>query len=348
MSDSSTSAPTADGSAHAAAPWIGVHVLSEFVFCPRAGVLTFEMGVEDTGEERDHVPPLDYLPDFELELIEERLQHAWQQVARLTAAAVAVGLVLWGAAVAIDPVFYLVLLASGGWFLKAVIEQGKAIVTHARLREAALHAHPQVPDPESDQLQAVNWWSLLKAGFTPIEYAGAHRDTEWRLAGRPWRVLELGSLRIPVFRKVWGEPELYPQHFVRMAAYCRVIEQSEGGRSPYGIILFGHGYDGCTVPHSEPHRQTLREELDKAGQLLAAVQQHNQRPDTPRSLTVCKGCPLGKPRVHIPGKTEIKINGHVRPAHTTKGTDRKPYHSPCGDRFDWVPPHELAVTKGIR
>lgn len=329
-------------------PWIGIHVLSEFVFCPRAGVLSFEMGYDDTGEEQDHVPPLDYLPDFELELIEERLQQEWQDVGRHLGYGIAVGLVILGATVFVHLVFGVVLFAGGGWLMAKVIRQGKIILELSKRRDAALRAKPHLPDSDSETLQAVNWWALLKAGFTPVEYAGPHRDADWRLLGRPWRVLEMGSLRIPVFRKLWGTPELYPQHFVRMAAYCRVIEQAEGGRSPYGIVLFGHGHDGCTVPNIEVHREKLREALAKARRLVDAVRKEGQTVEAPLSLAVCAGCHLGLPREHVPGKTEITINGRVLPAKCTKGADKKNYHSPCGDRFNWVPPHELAMAKEIR
>ena len=55
-------------------PWVGVHVLTEFMFCPRAGVIAFEEQRDDPGEDLDRAPRLDYLPDFEVRLIEAALQ----------------------------------------------------------------------------------------------------------------------------------------------------------------------------------------------------------------------------------------------------------------------------------
>lgn len=331
-----------------AAPWMGIHVLSEFVFCPRAGVLSFEMGYGDTGEEQDHVPPLDYLPDFELELIEERLQQEWQEVTKLIGFGFAVGLVLIGATLFVHLLVGILLFAGCGGLTTELVRRGRVILELARRRDLALRAKPHLPDADDEHLQAVNWWALLKAGFCPVEYAGPHRDNDWRLLGRPWRVLEMESLRIPVFRKVWGAAELYPQHFVRMAAYCRVIEQAEGGRSPYGIVLFGQGHDGCTVPNIDAHRERLQEALATARRLIEAVRKDEQAVEPPSSLSVCSGCRLGLPREYVRGATEITANGRMLPVKCTKGADKKNYHSPCGDRFNWVPPHELAAKIGVQ
>ena len=82
MSDSYSggSHSDADMAAQDATPWIGVHVLTEFIFCPRAGLIAFEQQRIDPGEEIDGAPRLDYLPDFEIELIEAALQKTWSGI----------------------------------------------------------------------------------------------------------------------------------------------------------------------------------------------------------------------------------------------------------------------------
>jgi len=49
--------------------------------------------------------------------------------------------------------------------------------------------------------QSINWWGLIKAGFESIEMRGPLRDPTLKLVGKPWRVLQFGSRRIPVIRK---------------------------------------------------------------------------------------------------------------------------------------------------
>ena len=92
---------------------------------------------------------------------------------------------------------------------------------------------------------------------------------------------------MPVFRKRKGEAKVFPQHIARMAAYCRVIEKAEGGSAPYGIILFGSGYDGVTVPNSDENRAAFRTALLRARRLVQAVQTGGLMPDIPSRSTVC-------------------------------------------------------------
>ena len=47
---------------------IGVHTLSEFVFCPRAGVISHERQNDDAGVDTGFVD-LSYSPDYDLSLI---------------------------------------------------------------------------------------------------------------------------------------------------------------------------------------------------------------------------------------------------------------------------------------
>ena len=66
--------------ATAETPQIGVHVLTEFVFCPRAGVVAFEQERDDSGQDIDTPPRLDFLPDFSVRLIEDTLQKTWNRI----------------------------------------------------------------------------------------------------------------------------------------------------------------------------------------------------------------------------------------------------------------------------
>ena len=328
-------------------PWIGVHVLTEFVFCPRAGVIAFEQRRIDTGEEIDGSPRLDYLPDFEIELIEVALQKTWSGIWALLTWTPPVVLITGIAGFLLDWRLWLILVAFGVWlFRRLFVHLRDVLKLSARLR-AARAATPKEPDPDSTESQPVNWWSLLKCGFTPVEYQDPHEDASWHLAGKPWRVLHKGAHRIPVFRKRWGKAEVYPQNVARMAAYCHVIEKAEGSSAPYGIILFGNGYDGVTIPNSAGNQESFRQALTRARRLVEAVQTEGLMPDLPVRSTVCHACRLGLPRVYRKGITDTELDGRQLPAYRTRGEDRRVYHSICGDRFRWVPPHDVAAARGL-
>ena len=332
----------ADGAA-----WIGVHVLTEFLFCRRAGLITFEQQRTDTGEEWDDGPRLDFLPDFSFDLIERVLQATWNDIWKkltwtppiLLLVFIASLLIHWGILLSLIPMA----LWLGVWLLGKL---GNVFELSRRL-QIAREAIPQEPAADSAEMQPVNWWGLLKSGFQPQQYEGAHEVSAWQLCGHPWRVLVKGSLRIPVFRKRRGKPEIYPQHKARMTAYCRLLEESEGGQSPYGVVLFGYGYDGVAIPNTGEHRQLLAEGLRDTRQLLMDVTTAGLMPDIPRPANVCHNCPLGRPHSYRPGESETVLNGVQLPAYRTRGEDRRQYHSICGDRFRWVPPHDRAGEKRL-
>ena len=125
----------------------------------------------------------------------------------------------------------------------------RAYVT-VRYLEVWRAAQENLPNPDSTRTQDVRWCDLLAGPVTVREPQAAYTLPRWRLGGRPWRVLQMGDFRIPVFLHKGRWSGLYPQHFVRMTAYCRLIEEREGFRSPYGIVLRAGTYQGVTVPNT--------------------------------------------------------------------------------------------------
>lgn len=323
-------------------PHIGVHVLTEFVFCPRAGIVAHEQRRNDPGQDVDAARRLDYLPDFSVREIQDALQRTWTRIWYGLALGLLAGITLLLMTFHVDWIVTVCIVAIGvrpstRWFWSRCCD---VVTLHRRLR-AAVDAQPDEPDSALMAIQPVNWWSLRKAGFSVIRYEDAYHGNEAKLSGHPWRILQKGPLRIPVFRKRQGTPEVYPQHFVRMAAYCHLIETCEGAESPYGIVLFEDGCDGLTVPNSSANQQLFVAALLRARRIMESLDSEVGVPDRPPS-TVCRACPVGRPVQYIPGLTDTVVKDRTVQPYLTRGHDRRLYHSPCGDRFDWVPPHECA------
>lgn len=328
-------------------PHLGVHVLTEFVFCSRAGIVAHETQRDDPGQDLDAVRRLDYLPDFSVREIQDALQQTWSRIWRGLALRIAVGIMVF--LVALPNYWFLaigVVSITVRPALRWLWSRFCDVATLQKRLRAAIDAQPDAPDATLMTPQPVNWWSLRKAGFSVLRPEDAYCDSDIRLSGRPWRILQKGSLRIPVFRKRSGENALYPQHRVRMAAYCHLIETCEGAESPYGVVLFGDGCDGVTVPYSTGNRQAFHEALLQARQVVESLGSEDPGPAPPLA-TSCRECPLGRPVSHVGGRTStVRPGGSVEP-YLTRGNDRRLYHSPCGDRFVWVPPHERAKRKKL-
>jgi hypothetical protein len=327
-------------------PWIGVHVLGESVFCERAGLLEYEQQVEDEGEENS-LPNLEFLAEWDERTLEQQLklwigrakQHSGYAVGCALALVLSANFGPWW--LTLPP------LAGFLYSVSLMVKSVRNVFRRSWRLRAAREAKPHEPDLESSSDQAVNWWGLLKAGFQSQPYREPLRDPRWRLAGKPWRVLRRDSIRIPVFRIRRGRStELFRKHYARVAAYCHLMEKSEGGESPFGVILFPGTYDGVAIFNSPHSRKIFHNGLESARHFVQISESRGAVPAAP-SAGRCSGCPWGKPFVDD-GAHPTKSKGRELQAYCATGVDGRGYHSQCGDRYRWVPPHTKAFDKGLR
>jgi hypothetical protein len=338
-------ASASDGEIHE--PALGVYVLTEFVYCPRAGLCAHET---EHDEEEDS-PPLSFFsfnPLYSLAEIEAALQQAisemtWYVGGAAFSAVLAVLLSIWiDKLVGIAGVFGLL------WFLTFAVQRGVLAFQLNQQRKQALAGKHREPNPNSSDVQAVHWWDLIQAGFQSQAAQDPLIDPELNFSGRPTRFLRRGNVVIPVWRMPHYDGRLHPQNFIRMAAYCHLVQKSLGAgvESPYGIILFGHGLDGVAIPFTLQRRMDLLEALRSARE---AIEKTSKRTDPPPAdPAVCSHCRYGKPRIQVPGETDNICNGISLPVFPAFTADNKCLHSLCGDRFRWLPPHEDVETKDLR
>lgn len=330
-------------------PWVNVHVISEATFCPRAGLIAYELGKADDGEDGDvaNLPRLDYLPDYDEELIKEALSEKWSEVRRAAQwvfwYALAVAAVLFGYERTLGLFLSAPIITSLWWF-------GNQAVTIAKLqlrRNAAVQPRERLTIAQLIQRGEceVNWWQLRAAGFSLLIPNDSLREHGLNVSGRPFATLQFQSYRIPVVRKHRGKHELRSQQRVRIAAYCRLIETAEGAQSPFGVLLFADSYDVFIVPNSPHNQQTFAESLRQTRELIASAM-NGDLPSAPDDRC-CAQCPIGRPKVFRRGKTDAHLS--VLPGAFTprNGNDGQVYHSVCGDRFERIPPHEKAHEKGL-
>ena len=333
-----------------ALPRVEVHVLSEFVFCPRAAILAAESGRDTGDEEKPSGGKLDSFVDYDEHRFVEALNNAWGRVR------------LWGTLMA--PALLLVLaawrlhspLAAGVASLPLIVLAAKmwdtlqAIVQLVREYAAYQAATPVEIDLTSTEIRRVNWWSLRKAGFDCLKPCDSYQDHAEQLSGKPWRVLIKDTVvRIPVVRKHRGKADWGKQHVVRLAAYCRLIESCESADSPFGLLMFAGSYNCVLIPNTQETRERLQKALADVRRLLNAYRRGEAI--GPPTDNRCRGCHFGRPRRFFEGKSETELGGKKLPPKTTRPphTTQKDllYHCDCGDRFKWVPPHERAIELRI-
>jgi len=324
-------------------PWFGVNVLTEFVFCPRAGIVEIEKQREDEGEEQeDQRANVHYMPPHQLVEVVQEIERVtnsmarWMPVPVLSVLITVVAAWRLGWCPAVVGIFF-----TAGMFKPIVsalhqLRELKALYDYAQSRKAA------EPDPQEQSNQPVDWWELQKAGFEVFMPPRKLEDEKLRLVGRPWRILRRGGEQIPVFKKrVDGEnaTSIYEQHYARMAAYCRLLESCTGSQSPYGIVLFGYTFRGVAI-NAAVASKSLRTGLANAREAIREVKQ-GETPPAPMAAW-CSRCPHGKPFVTRDSVTK------ARGVAPVIGIDGREYRSECGDRFSWIPPHAKALEKRLR
>ena len=131
-----------------------------------------------------------------------------------------------------------------------------------------------------------------------------------------------------------------------MAAYCYLLEQNEGFRVPYGVVLVSGTFLAVTVPNTARSQQRFRQVLLEARQAVRDAGEMNEFPQVPADGRFCSRCHLGVP---LPARKRTEYLKHGVPIPVNRNPDQRgeAYHSHSGDRFRWIPPHMLAVRKGI-
>lgn len=325
-------------------PLLSVHVLGEQVFCPRAGVIAYESG-DEQGAEPELGPKLHDWLDYSPLLFREELDRCWDKLSfwlTWLAPALLVVLIVWRfvspfiAALVSLPAFY------------AAARAGEILVRICSLLWA-WHQYTRAPETEIDlnpkEEIDINWWTLRKAGFDCLKPPDAHRHPERPLTGKPWRMLIKTPHRIPVLCKHLGKRSWGKQHVVRLAAYSELIERCEIAKVPFGILKFGNSYRCRVIPITPDKKRDVEQELLNAWELIQVV--HNDKfIPAPPTGNQCRGCRHGCPRQLQKGSATV-LNGKEWDAVAVKVGKEKKYHSTCGDRFDWIPPHQRAVELEI-
>lgn len=320
---------------------LGVQVLTEFVFCHRAGLIALANTTDDRGTDLPEVR--DYFPRYDLRRLQEALRstlhRVWLTLAALGAMlAITVGAawvsltggIIFGAAICLALAIYLVRTI------------GRALTILDCLR-AARQAVPIEPTLPLTAVEDVRWWDLLQAGYVSREFDQPLEVTELSLIGKPWRVLCKGSVRIPVFLPRQPTDHLHEQHFVRIAAYGQLIEIRTGLQVPYGIVLRGDSYTGWAIPHSAASRPLVERAIAQARVIIRRDQ--NRLEIEPRPESYCRQCRLAAPVKPGPQTITYGRDGQPLPMMLFGEQFGPKLHAPCGDRFQWIPPHRTTVLR---
>ncbi len=312
---------------------LSASAVAESVFCPRAAILTLESRMEERIED----PAFDVMAIYELRVLGAAIVRSFWLVA---ASAVGVIALYVAATMMTNRGYWLVWLLALPFGIRLLTFLCSEFVTLLSLlakKNAANKAHCIEPDVNSLEMQNVTWWGLLNLGFESVASNQAMQDSDWKVSGKPWRVLRRGSLRIPAFRTKSNAAMPSQQSIAKIMAYCHLLESQEGFDSPYGIVLMGDTYRGFAVPNRGTFPRIFQNALLELRKVVAAVKDQGSDPPPPSDKRKCIDCPFGKPRLVTRRRPTIRDGYELKPHILQRWRER--YHCDCGDRFRWKPPH---------
>lgn len=331
---------------------VSVHVLSESVFCPRAGLIASESASEDLDGEPNLGPRLDPFIDYDERRLLEELKRAYSDLSLWAISLIPASLVVFAALMFKQLVLALVLIFPVCILLVKCNEAFQEIVLLVRERMRLRSAPEMQIDLAPTEVIHLSWWSLRKAGFDCVLVRDRLETLDGSLTGKPWRVLKKGNtIAAPVIRREFGRDDWGSQHEMRLAAYCDLIEQCENRSCPFGVILFAGTSVCAIIPNTQEMKRKKRHALEELNRLLTLRSLGSFQPPAPTDNR-CVGCEFGRPREYRPENSETHSRGFALPAciSETKHSDgsvRGQFHSDCGDFFRWVPPHQSAINLGI-
>ena len=171
--------------------------MSEFIYCPRAGIVAFEQSSNDRGDEINQSPNLGDLPSYDVDRIQTALSDVTDSLKKLVGLLAAIGVVILSVWYAVEPGAAICLgLGSLGTLPRLIGD----IVKYCRLKKDYwdfMHSRAEEPNWQLHNEQEVDWWKLIHAGFESREKVEPLYDHELKLAGKPFRVLRKGAWRGP-------------------------------------------------------------------------------------------------------------------------------------------------------
>lgn len=335
-------------------PHINVFSLGKFEFCYRAGILAIESRMPDNSDQVIGNPKLNHIPIFDTALMNRRREEAYSEIKINASLGFAFGVVVF----LLNTYSFTVLAWMMGVF--AVLLISKAFVHFQDYREIKKRlsmsnsAEVAKLGDTGAGFRTINWWALCKdEEFNPTTPVAAFVSHKLGLSGKPAQIATYRGMRIPVILHQDELDKAKSYHQVRLAAYALLIEENQKAKpTDWGIVLDPVTMRGIAVPINDNLRTDVINKLKRFKRQLAEVR-NGTDPAPPSSDSVCRNCPHGSPRVYRlgvlnRGQTSTMRDGHPLPALAKRGNDGRKYHSACGDRFKWVPPHILAFERELK
>jgi len=315
---------------------LSVFSVSEYHFCKRAGMIAVNQSKEEEEDNENFrlIPLLSYSPCFTIVELQKQLEDIRTDLTTLVLGNIlvlllALGFFLFGSTTQL----MLLALCFCLSFLSMAMRAQRMIKLQEELRIAE-DANSLDLNHFERREQHVSWWSLLKSDWAISSvYTEALFHKEFAIAGKPSKVLYSGGSAIPVIVRRQDPCETKENHRVRLALYAVLIEYAEKRKIEWGLLLFAKTKKGILIPIDDRDRNKAKRIVEDFRVSIARFEE----PEKPFP-SKCFGCPWGKPTT----ESSETLRDHKDEKWIAKFKTK--FRSPCGDHFQWIPPHRAAIN----
>ena len=99
-----------------------------------------------------------------------------------------------------------------------------------------------------------------------------------------------------------------PQHVVRIAAYCHLIETCELGDVPFGVLMFAGTYDCLIIPNTAAAQLQFEQALEETREFLQELEKGDSSPGSAVRQSLQR-LSIREPRVYVAGQTDTMLGG---------------------------------------
>ena len=141
---------------------------------------------------------------------------------------------------------------------------------------------------QSSQLQAAGGLGekseLIALQGSSVVPAREYRSTKLKLSSQPHGVIKEGGALIPV-DVIPSSKKVRDRHVVQTLVHMRLIEELEGKRPPYGVLILGKDQRNVRIKNTDEKQRWLDTLLDEMRSIVDGV------PAVPKpTFYKCRGC----------------------------------------------------------
>lgn len=275
---------------------IDAYTMNHLQRCRNAGQISIRHPTKES-DSWFRIPNLSYQPFYDYKELEDEIKRLKEQ-----------GLVL-AVALAIGAIFCLY-IAYSGQLLNCLIfavcltplavwlgwDFERLMATMKQWHDCQQHVPIALPEESLTPVE-INWWSLVRQGFSPV-LTRSYNHNQWGLRGKPWRmlvndqtgekipVIRINAYKMPLIRSLAVDNQLFLQ------SCAALILENESGPINWGLVFDSSSFQCLAIPIHASDIEAIPDRVKRAKEWFL---QHSELEFIQPPVGICELCTYAVP-----------------------------------------------------